>query len=135
MLAALLALAAVPAPALAQSTLPAPPISRWESLARLAYKPSYKPRPVWVERARALGDGTCTFKPDATGTVRLSVAFVVLLGPTGAVQAVQADYADCPALATLVEQFARALGPTLLVAPAGEPPFWRASHFYAGWQE
>lgn len=133
-LAALLALAT--APVLAQSTIPAPPLSRWDSLARLAYRPSYKPRPVWVQRARALGTrGTCTFKPDATGTVRLSVAFVVLLGPAGAVQDAQADYADCPALAALVEQFARALGPTLLVPPAGDPPFWRASHFYAGWQE
>lgn len=133
-LAALLALAA--APVLAQSTIPVPPVSRWDSLARLAYRPTYKPRPVWVERARALGaDGTCTFAPDATKTVRLSVAFVVLLDATGKVQDAQADYPGCPALAALVEQFGRALGPTLLLPPAGDPPYWRASHFYAGWQE
>ncbi len=132
--AALLALAA--APALAQSTIPVPPISRWDSLARLAYKPTYRPRSVWVERARTLGaNGTCTFKPDGTGTVRLSVPFVVLLGPTGTVQDAQAAYPECPALAALVEQFGHALGPTLLLPPAGDPPFWRASHFYAGWGE
>ena len=131
---ALLALAA--APVLAQSTMPVPPLSRWDSLPRLAYKPTYKPRPVWVQRAQALGTGgTCAFTPDAQKIVRLSVPFVVLLAPTGAVQDVHADYPGCPALAALVEQFGGALGPTLLVAPAGVPPFWRASHFYAGWQE
>ena len=130
----LLALALSAGPAFAQQ-IPPPPESRWSALPRLAYQPGFKPRPLWYERAKALdGKDGCAFTPDAKGIVRLAIPFIVRFSAAGQVADAHASYPDCPALAAMTEQFARQLGPKLVVPPRGPQPLWRFSRFLVGWE-
>ena len=115
--------------------VPPPPESRWESLEHLAYRPGYQPRPLWYQRAKALdGKDGCAFPRDDKGIVRLSVPFVVRFSAAGNVVDAHASMPDCPALAAMVEQFARQLGPKIVVPPRGPQPLWRYSRFLVGWE-